>query len=86
MHPQVAVVYKGLVGLVEQGVEVPYTVEGHLVDDELGLVCPQPVQRRSHVGIDNERAVVELLHVAVEPLIHAVQILVLGRIEDYFNI
>ena len=82
MDPKISPVHQGFIGLVEEGVQVAYASEGHLVDDQLGFVRLEAVERRSAVGVHDERAVVELLHVTVQPCLGLVKAHVLGGLEN----
>ena len=66
--PDVSAIHKGLVCFVEEGVEMADAVKGHAVDNELGIVATEVVERVAVIGVDNESAVVEGLAVGVEPM------------------
>lgn len=81
MDPEIAVVNEGFISFVQERVQMLDPVEGHLVDDQLRLMGLEPVEGRSLIGIDYESAVLELLHMAVEPVVDAVDVKVLRLLE-----
>ena len=86
VYPEVAAVNQRLVSLVEQSVEMAYTVEGHLVDDQFRVMRFKPLKCSTFVGVDYERAVVKLLHVGVQPFFDTVNVQILGGLEYGFQV
>ena len=78
---------KALTGpLVEQRIQMLDPIEWHLVDDQFRLMGLEPVEGFALVGIDYERAVLKLLHMAVEPVVDAVDIEVFRLLENSLQV
>ena len=67
MAPEVTAVHKGFVGLVQEGVQVTYPVEGHFVYQEFGVLRPQTVERIAVIGIHHEGGIVKFFFVLAKP-------------------
>ena len=67
MDAEISAVHQSLVSLVQESVQVADAREGHLVDDQFWLVGLEAVERCTAVGVHDESAVVELLHMVVKP-------------------
>ena len=82
MAPDVSAVHEGLVGLVEEGIEVADAVQAHAVDDDLRVMSAQVVEGIAVVGVDDEGCVIEFLAVGVEPFEEVVEPEVQRGLED----
>lgn len=86
VNPEIATVHECFIGFVEEGVEVAYARECHLVDDEFGFMGLKTVKRCSTVGVYDEGRVLELLHMTVQPVVDLVDTHLESGLEDGFDI
>ena len=71
--PEISIVDKGLIGLVQEGIQMTYLIEGHLVDDKFRLMPLQGGENISVIRIHDVSPFIELAPVLFDPgidLIH----------------
>ena len=63
-----------------------YAVKRHLIDDQLRVVRLEAIERSPAISVDYECAVIELDHITVQPLLNAIDVQILGCLENGFQV